>query len=279
MLRTLIVNSTVKSFFLFFVFLISVPSLAQYREEYGEQELRYLQQSDSIYRSHKVKIRRAYQAADYPAVKKLLTEYVFDVEGRIVQIQYEPYVGGQIRTCYYSYQADGKLVSVKDVLVKDAPNPGLKNLIGKEEYQKQVSAIPARIEYNYVIQYKHDSLSNLTATDASGVRIRTSSFSDNGLTHVYHKLTGSLFQSTTRYLQNRRYKFLPVTILSFFEGVPPTESTFEYVFDNSGRLLERIEYKKNYSPLHVQVAHDENDLLKSAGAEEPEVVFEYEFWK
>ena len=262
-----------------FFLLMSIHSFAQYREEYGEHELRYVQQSDSIYRVNKVKIRHSYKASGYPSKLQEQAEMMFDINGRITQIQYERYVNGQLRTIYYTYDSVGKLASVKDVFIKGKANPGYKELIGEEEFDKKIKEIPERAEYTYTLTYRGDMLTGLIAINEKGEKMRESNFSNNGLTHQYQAFKKVGHKSTTQYLDNSIYKFLPVDVVLAFDGSSANESRFEYRFDEKGLLVERIEYKKNYSPFSAQFQHNENGLLTSAREDYPEVFFEYEFYK
>jgi hypothetical protein len=267
----------VKTFFAFLVlFIFSVPSIAQYRELLGEDDLQYVQQSDSIYRVNRVKVRRAYEGYDYPIKKKLHAEIFFDDHGRVLQINYEPYVDGQTRISYYSYKADGRLATFKDVFIKGAPNPGLKELMEKEAYEKKINAIPDHEEHNYTIQYEGDSLTSLIAINESGVKISESIFSDDGLLHERHYFKGVHYNTSSRYLRNRYYRFLPVYFKYAFKDLRLNESQIEYTFDKNDLLRERIVNGRDYAPYYVKFVHEKNGLLKSIGRV---VVFEYEFWE
>jgi len=248
---------------------------AQYREEFGEHELRNVQQSDSTYRVNRVKVRRSLD----PISNKLLVEMMFDKEGRITQMQYEPYLNGQTRTTYFFYQADGKLASMKDVLIKGKPNANVIELIGKKKYDSAIKAVPGRAEYNYTLRYTNDSLTSLVCYRENGAKVRESLFSRGGLVHELHYFSGSPYQSTTTYINNLNYPFLPVKVVLKNEGLNPNESRFEYLFDKNGLLVERIEHKKIFSPFHMHFNHDKNGLLVSAGEDWLDVKFEYKYWK
>ena len=75
-------------------------------------------QSDSVYKVNHVKERKWYLGGK----KRLLATTFYDVKGRLIRYQLEPFVSGEQRTTYYSYDDNNKLVSQVDTTRNGKPD-------------------------------------------------------------------------------------------------------------------------------------------------------------
>lgn len=247
---------------LFMLLLCNNLAVAQYREIYGEHEIYSFQQSDSVYKANKVKARVVYESSDRPGNGKKLLKYNFDLEGRILSIEYEPFIGGQQQTTYFTYNDKGILSGMKDGLVKGEPNKGYMELFSDEkDFQKKVKEIPKYSENSYTLGFSGDTLNGLKKFDSKGELVHFSKFLDDGRQRKVNYLKQNEFITTT-YLNNSRYLWLPLTIVSI-DKYGKHEKKFKYITNDAGVIIQRIEYL-SYGENVYNLIYNEHGLLEAA---------------
>jgi hypothetical protein len=257
---------------------VSFAATGQYREMEMEESIRYFQQSDSVYRVNKVKSRRAVESGGQGKQLALLK---MDGEGRAISMELEPFVYGQTQTTYFSYGADGRIVSMKDQLIKGKRNEGFRELFGKVDYDKVYNSISDREVVTYNIEYAGDTIKTIVRINQHALVSRRSLFSENGQVRLSYRFDkdGKLFETTTtRYAISKGYAFLPEFIHAQTESTGTTKDVnYDYVTDDNGLIVERIAHTTITRT--TKFIYNENGLLSRSEGYGANIVFEYEFFE
>ena len=260
---------------------ISISGFSQYREIY-DKELWYLQQSDSLYKANRVKTRTTYRLSDLnqnQKVKKL--KLTFDREGRISEMEFEPFFGGRFQTTYFQYNAQGTLVNMYSVLVKGQPSKELLNFIGDDpDLMKKLRDLPKRETMSYHIEPQSDTATQYVKKNEAGELQATMLISRNNQRALY---TGTLKENRiTTYLPNKTFQYLP-TYYTVWYGNPPAtnEYRFEYRFSSNQiqqMTVRKFSSKELYSTDVYQLQYNKAGLLTRAAIDYGTHVYEYTYY-
>jgi hypothetical protein len=260
-----------------FITTVSFAATAQYREMEMEESIRYFQQNDSVYRVHKVKSRRAVESGSR---SKQLVLLKMDGEGRVISMELEPFIYGQTQTTYFTYNADGRIGTMKDQVIKGKPNKGFREFFGEADYDKVYNTIPDREVVTYSIEQAGDTIKTIVRVSDKGLLSRRSIFSENGQVRLSYRFdkNGNLYESTsTRYIAKNGYAWLPEFIHSKTQSFGTvTDTNYEYVINDKGFIVERIARTK--FPRSTKFFYDEKGLLIRSDGYDGEIIFEYEFF-
>jgi|TARA_B110000090_G_C13254460_1_gene397790 antitoxin component YwqK of YwqJK toxin-antitoxin module len=241
---------------------------------YSQEKWTY--QSDSIYKSNKVKARKWFNG------KKLTATTFYDNEGRMIKFQHESFLGGEQRTTYFEYNEKGDLIKQVDTTRNGKPDKkALKKLkkMGLDLSSKMKSNKPEIEVSTYEINYADGKLLKLTHYNPDNSLNIVDHYKNNGKTQIrdWYR-NGKIYrQSTTEYLDDfQKEKYFG------WEIRPNSDKsewnyTFEYVFEN-GHIKEFTRFDNGEKKETTKMEYDNSGLLVKASYYTTER-FEYEYYK
>lgn len=241
---------------------------------FGQEKWTY--QSDSIYKANKVKVRKWFNG------DKLTATTFYDLEGRMVKFQHEPFLGGGQRTIYFEYDANGKLINQVDSTRNGKPDKKeLKRLkkMGLDLSSSFASDKPEIEVLNFKIEYDNDKLIKLTKYNVDGELDIVDHFENNGRKQIrYWYRNGEKYrESVTEYIDDFHKKRYYGWAIRPNSGKSEWDYTFVYVYEN-GRIKEFSRFDNGEKKETTQMEYDNNGLLIKASYYTTER-FEYEYYK
>ncbi len=241
---------------------------------FGQEKWTY--QSDSIYKANKVKARLWFNG------DKLTATTFYDKEGRMIKLQYEPFIDGAQRTVHFEYNEKGLLIHQVDSTRNGKPNKKLLRKLKRKglKLPPQLKKDRPEIEVlNFKIEYNNDQLVKLTQFNSDGTLNVVDHFEDNGQKQIRYwyrngvKYRESITEYVGKFYKKKYYGWEMMPNSSKREW----NYTFEYVYEND-RVKEIIRYDNGEKKDKTKMEYDSNGLLIKASCYIIER-FEYEYYK
>ncbi len=220
-------------------------------------------QSDSVYKANNIKARLWYMGTN----NHLVVTTFYDKEGRLIQYQMDPSIDGAQTTTYYTYNEDGKLISMVDTIKNGDPNKEQLEAFKKmgvdvDKLIKKAKNRPPMEIAKYDLAYAGDQLVKITKYNPNGSIYLVDQLENNGKIKVRSSYRNNkpIKQTTSEYLTkfhkakfysweiregekskwhySFKYEFENEQVKRFtrYEGNTEMETT-EYSYNNKGLLL------------------------------------------
>ncbi|MBC5835296.1 hypothetical protein G6N05_05890 [Flavobacterium sp. F372] len=227
----------VKIRLIIFILCVSQTIVAQFRERFDDDSFIFLQQSDSIYVTNKVKSRTTYFISY--GENRWKNKFEFYKDGKTKAISF-PTETIYALTTGFSYDSLGKVTQVKDVYVKNKDSKYYKNFVfGDKELEAVFNLKPKQQIVTYELFYSEDTISKVARKNENGKIITESTYKNNGLNHVFFDKDKYPSNFVCNYLPKNTYQHL-IASYEYEKSFQKHVEKFEYVFDENNVFIKEI---------------------------------------
>lgn len=258
-------------------FLLLILSILLSIQLFAQEKGTY--QSDSVYKINKVKARKWHMGKN----KQLGVTTYYNINGQLTKYLIIMNLGATTRTTHYSYNENGKLISMVDSTINGIPNKEeikrLKKMGMNPDFILAQTRNKPKFEVSrYELIHEGDELVKLTKFNPGGSIDYTDTFKNNGkIQERKWYRNEQLYQvSTTEYLR----LFLKEKYYGW-EIRNGQESEWDYFFKfefKNDRVSSYTRFDKGEPKETVIYEYDESGLLKSTNGYVLEQ-FEYEYYQ
>jgi hypothetical protein len=219
------------------ILFVSQKMTAQFRERFDDDSFIFMQQSDSTYKTNKVKSRTTYFKGY--GENKLKNKIEFNKDGTIQAISF-PTETIYALTTEFAYDSLGKLIQAKDVYVKNNDSKFYKNFIfGDKEQEANYNLKPKQEVVSYELIYSENAIVKAIRKDKKGKIITESTYQNNGLNHVFSDKEKYPLNFVCNYLPKNNYQFL-IASYEYEKSFQKHVEKFEYVYDEKNIFIKQI---------------------------------------